>query len=266
MCRHLAYLGEPRTLAEVLTAPEHGLYRQAWEPRHQLHGTVNADGFGVGWYAEGDPVPARYRRAVPMWADRSFADVARVTRTRCLLAAVRSATEGMPPDESAAAPYTSPPGAGQAVGGCWLFSHNGRVEGWPHSLASLAAQLPASRLLAQESTVDSALLWALVLGRLESGQEPARALAGVAAEAAGLAGGRYNFLLTDGQMIAATAWGDTLFWRARAGEVLVASEPSDSSGDWQRVPDASVLTAAAGEVLIQPIDTTVPLTKEATAL
>ena len=79
MCRHLAYLGPPATLRSVLIDPPHGLYRQAWAPRRQRHGTVNADGFGVGWYAPDDPDPARYRRAVPIWGDESFADVARVT-------------------------------------------------------------------------------------------------------------------------------------------------------------------------------------------
>src|SRR5256886_16273646 len=105
MCRHLAYVGSPMPLAELLLNPEHGLLTQSWAPRRQRYGTVNADGFGVGWYAGDDPIPARYRRAVPMWADPSFLDLARVTRTRALLAAVRSATEGTAPDESAAAPY-----------------------------------------------------------------------------------------------------------------------------------------------------------------
>src|SRR5581483_10552318 len=92
MCRHLAYLGPAVTLRSVLTDPPHGLYRQAWAPRHQQNGKLNADGFGVGWYAPGDPEPARYRRAGPIWGDESFADVARVTSTGALLAAVRSAT------------------------------------------------------------------------------------------------------------------------------------------------------------------------------
>src|ERR1039457_6688112 len=94
MCRHLAYLGPQATFRSALTDPPYGLLRQSWAPRQQRHGTVNADGFGVGWYADADPVPARYRRAVPMWGDASFADLARVTSTRALLAAVRSATDG----------------------------------------------------------------------------------------------------------------------------------------------------------------------------
>ncbi|HKT02282.1 MAG TPA: ergothioneine biosynthesis protein EgtC, partial [Rugosimonospora sp.] len=163
MCRHLAYLGPPVTLSAVLVDPPHSLYRQSWAPRRQRYGTVNADGFGVGWYAEGDPLPARYRQAVPIWADPSFADVARVTRTRALLAAVRSATEGTAPDASAAAPYRH---------GRYLFSHNGAVTGWPKSTVELAAGLPADLLLDLESRTDSALLWALVRHRLAAGEPP----------------------------------------------------------------------------------------------
>src|SRR4030081_3274682 len=97
MCRHLAYLGPQATLRSVITAPPYGLLGQPGAPRQQKHGTVNAAGLGVGWYADDDPVPARYRRAVPMWGDASFADLARVTRARALLAAVRSATDGTGP-------------------------------------------------------------------------------------------------------------------------------------------------------------------------
>src|SRR6185312_15611136 len=88
--------------------------------------------------------------------------------------------------------------------------------------------LPAGALLGLEARVDSALLWALVRQRLEAGQPAAAALAGTVAavRAAGL-DGRFNFLLTDGRVIAATAAGDTLFWRRRDGAVVVASEPGD---------------------------------------
>src|ERR1051326_8558430 len=90
MCRHLAYLGPEDTLRSVIIDPPHGLYRQAWAPRHQRHGTVNADGFGVGWWApDVRDEPARYRRATPMWSDRSFASLAGVLSSGAVLAAVR---------------------------------------------------------------------------------------------------------------------------------------------------------------------------------
>ncbi|MCC3771939.1 class II glutamine amidotransferase, partial [Streptomyces sp. UNOC14_S4] len=93
MCRHLAVLGPAEPMRTTLTDPPYSLVRQSWAPRRQRHGTVNADGFGVGWYAPGDPVPARYRRAGPVWGDTAFADLARVVRTEAPPASVRDATE-----------------------------------------------------------------------------------------------------------------------------------------------------------------------------
>jgi glutamine amidotransferase len=245
MCRHLAYLGPPVTLAALITSPPHGLGRQAWAPRRQVHGTMNVDGFGVGWYADSDPVPARYRRAEPIWADPSFADLARVTRTRALVAAVRSATEGGEPGASAAAPFTA---------GRWLFSHNGILSGWPAATGSLAATLAPTDLLALEARTDSALAWALVLARLRAGAGPADALAGViAALAEHGVDGRFNFLLCDGQVIAATAAGDTLCYRIGEAGVVVASEPADDDPGWIEVRDQSVLTATAEHVDVRPL-------------
>ena len=216
---------------------------------------MNADGFGVGWYADGDQDPARYRRGVPMWADPSLPDVARVTRSRAVLAAVRSATPGTAVGEQAAAPFG---------GGRWLFSHNGSLEGWPAVAAAVAERdaqagrgeneppgtgtLPqpsaAAVLASLEAMVDSAFLWALVLQRLRAGRPMAAALAGTiaAVEAAG-GTGRFNFLLTDGSSIAATACGDTLWYRSSQGAVTVASEPDDDGPGWTEVPDRHVLTA-----------------------
>ncbi len=245
MCRHLAYLGPAATLRSVIIEPPHGLYRQGWAPRLQRHGTVNADGFGVGWYCDGDPEPARYRRAGPIWADESFTDVARVTRAAAILAAVRCATAGTDLGPAAAAPFRS---------GRWLFSHNGVIDGWPGSVAGLAATLPAVALLELETRTDSALLWALVLHRLRLGLPPADALAGTisALNGAGMTG-RFNLLLTDGRAIAATAAGDTLYYRRRDEAVVVASEPGDDEPNWAKVPDGSLVTAVPGRVDVDPI-------------
>jgi glutamine amidotransferase len=245
MCRHLAYLGPAATLRSVIIEPSHGLYRQGWAPRLQRHGTVNADGFGVGWYCDGDPEPARYRRAEPIWADESFADVARVTSAGAMLAAVRCATAGTDLGPAAVAPYRS---------GRWLFSHNGVIDGWPGSVAGLAGTLPAGALLELETRTDSALLWALVLHRLRLGLAPADALADTISALADMSvSGRFNLLLTDGQVIAATAAGDTLYYRHRGDTVVVASEPGDDEPGWIKVPDGSVVTAVPGHVDVDPL-------------
>jgi glutamine amidotransferase len=245
MCRHVAYLGPPVPLRAVVMDPPFGLYRQAWAPRRQRHGTVNADGFGVGWYADGDPVPARYRRAVPMWGDGSLPDLARVIRSGAVLAAVRSASPGMAAGEAAVAPFGS---------GRWLFSHNGVLDGWPASAEQPFVRTDDFRFSSLEAMVDSAFLWALVLRRLEAGEPPEAALARTigAIEAAG-GSGRFNFLMTDGRSVVATAAGDTLWYRQAGGAVIVASEPGDDQPGWTEVPDRQVLTAAPDRVTVRPL-------------
>ncbi|MFH9867813.1 ergothioneine biosynthesis protein EgtC [Streptomyces lydicus] len=246
MCRHIAYLGPEIPFGQIVLDPPHGLYRQSWAPRRQRYGTVNADGFGVGWYAPGDPVPARYRRAGPIWADEQLPDLARVVRTGALLAAVRDATVAGADAEAAAAPFAA---------GRYLFSHNGAVTGWPDSLAPLAAELPPEELLRLQARCDAAFVWALVRHRLTLGDEPGEALAEtVTSVAAAAPGSRLNLLLTDGTSITATTWGDTLFHLAiPGGGRVVAAEPYDDSPHWTEVPDRTLLRATRTDVHLTPL-------------
>ncbi|MFJ3704378.1 MULTISPECIES: ergothioneine biosynthesis protein EgtC [Streptomyces] len=246
MCRHIAYLGPSVPLGELLVSPAHGLVRQSWEPRRQRHGTVNADGFGVGWYAEGDPVPGRYRRSGPVWGDETFADLSRVVRSTALLAAVRDATFAGADGEAAAAPFAE---------GRLLFSHNGAVRGWPGSLAPLAEGLPPERLLSLAARSDSALLWALVLHRTAQGDEIGQAVADTVLDVGAAApGSRLNLLLTDGSTIVATTWGDSLWYLHEPGRrTVVASEPYDDDPYWREVPDRTLLAATRTDVLLTPL-------------
>lgn len=141
MCRHVAYLGEEVSIRSLLFDPPHGLVEQAWAPRWQKHGTMNVDGFGVGWYAGSDPVPARYRRSGPIWSDDCLTDLARVTTTKAMLAAVRSASVGTETGAAAAAPYAE---------GRWLFSLNGALIGW--SAAAGGSVTPRRRTAAGAGT------------------------------------------------------------------------------------------------------------------
>jgi len=136
MCRHLGWLGDRRSIASLVLEPPSGLLVQSYAPRRQKHGLMNADGWGVGFFDEG--VVRRWRSAAPLWGDASFASVAPALSSDCVVAAVRSASVGMPIEPSASAPFTD---------GQWLLSHNGVVD---------RAVLPPSS--GAESTVDSALL------------------------------------------------------------------------------------------------------------
>ncbi len=239
MCRHLAYLGPPTFLAALLLDPPHGLLRQSFAPADMRGSTtMNADGFGAGWYTAPGQPPARYRNELPIWSDTSFAELAAATAAPAVLAAVRSATPGMPVTAAACAPFGD---------GRWLFSHNGVVAGWPDSIAGLAAALPVTDLLTLDAPMDSALLWALVRHGLHAGRPPVEVLAGlVSAVAAVATGSRLNLLLTDGAAVYATAWGHALSVRVEPDAVTVASEPTDFLPGWTPVPDRHLISATAG--------------------
>lgn len=216
MCRHLAWLGAPRTIASLVLEPEHGLLRQSYAPRRQSHGLLNADGWGVGMLVPGRAEPVRWRSSRPLWSDASFASVAPLLSAGAVVAAVRSATAGMPLDESATAPFTD---------GTWLLSHNGRVD---------RSVLPATR--DAESVCDAAVLAAHVLA-----QGPDRLAEVVPAVAAADPTARLSLLMTDGRRILATTWGDPASYLVEPDGVVVASEPWDDDPRWVDVPDHHLL-------------------------
>ena len=237
MCRHLAYLGPRKSLRDLLIDPPHSLFRQSWEPARQTHGVVNADGFGVGWFAEGDPVPARYRQGGPIWADPSFPDIARVTYSGAVLAAVRDATTGSATGAEAAAPYG---------GDGWLFSHNGSIGGYPASMAKLAETLPAVDLLDAESRTDSAFVWALIRARVRDGAAMTEAVTSVIADVAAVGESRLNLLLMNDTPIVASVFGDSLSALVGDGFVVVAYEQFDDAAGWADVAEGVHTWSAEG--------------------
>jgi gamma-glutamyl hercynylcysteine S-oxide hydrolase len=226
MCRHVAWLGAPRTVASLVLEPEFGLLHQSFAPRRQAHGLMNADGWGAGWWTPDLSTPARWRAARPLWGDASFAAVAPHVSSRAILAAVRSATVGMPIEETATAPF--------ARHG-WLLSHNGRLD---------RRILPDSAWRAAESVCDSAILAAWLLEAPEALGERVRELGAKDPDA------RLNVLAADGDRILATTWGDTLSVLVSAAGVAVASEPYDDDPGWRDIPDHSLLTATPDGVAV----------------
>ncbi len=240
------------TLERLLFAPEHSLVRQSFAPRHQRHGRVNADGFGVGWYDRSvRPEPARYRSDRPIWSDRSLASIAGVVRSSAVVAAVRDATPPAPVEESGSPPFTAGP---------WLFAHNGAVDGFAAGVgATLRQQVSARRQTGIEGASDSAVVFAMVLDALDAGAGPAEALVSAVFAVEAVAPARLNLVLTDGSTVAATCSGDSLFvlqgrgGGATVGGAVVASEPYDDDPTWARVPDRSVVTVDGSTVALRTL-------------
>jgi glutamine amidotransferase len=226
MCRHLAWLGDPCSVASLVLDPPCGLLVQSYSPRRQKHGLMNADGWGVGFF-DGN-VARRWRSAAPLWGDTSFASVAPALHSGCVVAAVRSASIGMPIEPSASAPFTD---------GQWLLSHNGLVD---------RAVLPLSGKA--ESTVDSALLAALIF---ERGLD---ALGDTIVEvAAADPNARLNIVAANGTQLRATTWGDSLSVLRRGDGVVLASEPYDDNPEWQEIPDRHLVEVADSHVKLIPL-------------
>src|SRR5262249_60561915 len=134
------------------------------------------------------------------------------------------ATVGRPVLEAAGAPFADGP---------WLFSHNGRIAGWPGSVAALAERLPVVDLLTLDAPTDSALLWALVRDRLRAGEPAEEVVSSVTLEVAEAApGSRLNLLLTDGRTLVATRWWHSLSVLTTTDAVVVAAEPWDDNPRW----------------------------------
>ncbi len=227
MCRHLAWLGEPVSVASLVLDPPHGLAVQSYAPRRQKHGLLNADGWGVGFF-DGTQV-RRWRSARPLWGDVSFASVSPALRSSCVIAAVRSATSGMPIETTAAAPFTD---------GRVLLSHNGIID------RSVLPPAPAA-----ESTVDSAMLAAVVFGR---GLDALPATIDELGNADPLA--RLNILAADGNRLLATTWGDTLSVLRRPDGVVLASEPYDDDPRWRDIPDRHLVEVRDGDIALTPLE------------
>ncbi|WP_007024824.1 ergothioneine biosynthesis protein EgtC [Saccharomonospora iraqiensis] len=238
MCRHLGYLGVPTSPHHPLVRAPHALTVQAWAPADMRGGgTVNVDGFGLGWFAD-DGRPVRYRRPAPVWTDEDLPRLAETVRSDRWVAAVRSGTPGMPVTEAACAPFADDE---------WLFSHNGVVSGWPESVSAAAEKLPVAELLRLPAPTDSALLWALLRRRLHDGDDPVDAVLRLTWEVAQAApGSRLNLLLVGRDLLIATAWGHALsVLRSPSGPdgVFVASEPWDADPGWEPVPDGGLVVA-----------------------
>ncbi len=227
MCRHLGWLGREVSVSSLVLDPPYGLRVQSYAPRRQQHCLMNADGWGVGFFD--DEVPRRWRSQAPLWGDVSFDSVAPALRSHCVVAAVRSATVGMPIETSATAPFTD---------GRWLLSHNGVVD------RTVLPTAPDA-----ESVCDSALLAATIFARgLDALGDTIVEVAKADPDA------RLNVLAANGSRLVATVWGDTLSILRRADGVVLASEPYDDDSDWEDVPDHHLVEVTAAGVRMTPLD------------
>lgn len=154
MCRFTAYLGPPITLSSLLTEPTHSLIHQSFNARERDE-PLNGDGFGVAYYVpELCPEPAIFRSVSPAWSNSNLLHLSRVTRSSCILAHVRAATQGLSVAETNCHPFSS---------GRFALVHNGDIGGFRKLRRHLVGWMSDEAFEAIQGTTDSEHLFALFL-------------------------------------------------------------------------------------------------------
>ena len=120
MCRFALYLGSPILVSSLITEPSNSIIHQSFHS-HERKEPLNGDGFGLAWYVpELTDEPSLFKDVSPAWNNANLLQLARVTRTPCLLAHVRAASPGLSVSRLNCHPFARGP---------FAFMHNGTAAG-----------------------------------------------------------------------------------------------------------------------------------------
>ena len=246
MCRIAAYLGEAIALEKLVLDPPHSLLVQSWAPRELRYATLNADGYGFGWYDDAGR-PAVYVNPNPIWTDPNLPHLARSLVSDLWLASVRSASPGNPVNHANTQPFAD---------GEFLFDHNGLIDNFHDRVRpNLLDDLDAAYLPSICGNTESEYLFAALRQILNQNPDlPVESALGELVQRIEDWIGDNRALLTmvvsDGERLYAVrhALGDdcpTLYYTtdddAFPNAQLIASEPLTESGLWQSVPEHQIL-------------------------
>ncbi|VAV95818.1 hypothetical protein MNBD_ACTINO02-400 [hydrothermal vent metagenome] len=254
MCRLAAYVGDPIPLAEALYRAPHSLEKQAYQPREQIHGSVNVDGTGVAWWDGGDRTPLRYVTPLAPWQDANLPALSERLTSGMLIAAVRSASAGIAIGPANVAPF---------VVGDLAAVHNGRITGFRGALGrGLLSSLSADTYEQLHTINDSLAIFLTVVDRYEGN------LVDATTEALDFVGGlvaengsdaTMNLVVGDGTGIVAVRHSvnaplNSLYTVEHSTGSWVASEPLDDLPTWEPVPEHHLVHLTSQGITTHPLE------------
>ncbi len=161
MCRFVLYQGPPLTIASLVTEPEHSIINQSYKAL-ETEEPLNGDGFGVAWYVpELSERPGVFRSVSPAWSNANLLDLARITKSHCVLAHVRAATPGLPVAEINCHPFAS---------GRYCFMHNGDIARFQQIRRRLLSDLTDDAFNAIRGVTDSEHLFGVFLDEIHDAE------------------------------------------------------------------------------------------------
>ena len=265
MCRLYGFLAtDPTRLECSLVAAQNALVVQS---DMDGRGIRNADGWGIAhWVGDQREV---IKSTMPAFADDQFIEIASDIWSESAIAHVRNATVGGVAEDNTH-PFTF---------GRWGFAHNGTLTAFDH----VSTRLDLGGYGPPSGETDSELVFLWLLNRMSDygldPHAPAESLDPIVdllADAvldlvdlsvlSGASGTpKLNLILSDGRYMAASRWGNTLYWTHRRGirdcavcgvshcpnaddsyrSVVIASEPITDE-KWIEVPEGTVLGVEPG--------------------
>ncbi|MEV7169023.1 class II glutamine amidotransferase [Streptomyces sp. NPDC093224] len=272
MCRWLAYSGTPVLLDTILYRPAHSLIDQSLHSKLGVE-TTNGDGFGVGWYSDGnDGTPALLRDVGPAWNNRNLRELADHVTSPLFFAHIRAST-GTAVQQTNCHPFRH---------GRWMWMHNGAVAGFHAMRRDLALLVDPVLYPEIEGTTDSETMFYLALTYgLETDPPGAVARMVGTVERVGREHGvefpmQMTVAVTDGTNVWAFRYSSqgasrSLFYSSRVDALrrlhpdvqflrevsdetrLVVSEPlGDLPGAWHEVPESSYGVVGPGADALHP--------------
>jgi predicted glutamine amidotransferase len=270
MCRWLAYSGSPVLLEELLYKPKHSLIDQSL---HSTMGaeTTNGDGFGIGWYGDGD-TPGTFHSIEPAWNERNLRELSSHLRSGLVFAHIR-ASSGSPVQETNCHPFRY---------GSRLWMHNGLISEFSRVKRELVLAVDPSLYPRIEGSTDSEVFFflALTMGLEDDPPGAVERAVGYIEHVGRSAGVEHPIQMTVATTNGTSVWAfrysserrsrslyfstrvDTLREQHPEVEVLrqlsdesrlVVSEPlGDLKGAWNEVPDSSYGVVQAGQDELHP--------------
>jgi len=253
MCRLFALrAAAPVSVLDALASDANSLSAQS---RRDSRGQSHVDGWGLAFQIDDGKLEIE-RSLKPAHEDPKFRQLAEAVRSRAIVAHVRQASVG-----NISLVNTHPFQHGR-----WIFAHNGTLQNFAERREPMLRAIPPDLRNCIRGTTDSEhafYYWLSQLrtmtGTLEQPVEAAVVEESLAATVRSLdrwfpahdgEESRFNVVLTDGWLLAATRWKHMLSWRESGGEtanaagnsasraVFIASEPTGGDG-WREVADRS---------------------------
>lgn len=248
MCRLAAYIGPEINLAKFLLEPEHSLVKQAWAPKEMLEGTINADGFGIGWLSEN--TSCSYKNVLPIWSDTNLDSLGRSLTSHLWLANVRSATPGQGICESNTQPL---------INDNVMFTHNGCFTPFDVNVKSHVLDILSNdtkTLINGDS--DSIYLFALLQHHLMIENKIPNAIVKMMNDVKSICDDKVsallNLIISDGNVMYACRHAinktcPSLYYLLKEDSVTIASEPLDSHSDWLAFDEHSLMSFDASGII-----------------